>query len=346
MPFISIIVPVYNVEKYLEKCLNSILTQSNQDFELIIVNDGSTDNSRLICESYKEHYPEKIKLIHQKNYGLLMARRVGFQAASGEYVLCVDSDDYQMPGIIQAIYDVTKRYNCDMVLFDYVYGSGQNKPEREIHVCPEKSITYFPSDEISRFQLQLIVGKDINSLCCKAVRRSCVDSCVDYSEWKFVANGEDSFQSLPILDAVKSICYIPKTGYFYRRDNISMSKHYGIKDFDSFMCVYKRTLEYINRWGFSHDILKQVNCRYADLLSVVIHQAKKGINKEDYHAFLKAVSKNDLFNELCNSVHVDNWYQKIFFTLLLHEKITLLIVFMKIGGAFSSIKKHRKVIKS
>lgn len=339
MPLLSIIVPVYNVEKYLEECLNSILSQTNQNFELILVNDGSTDGSVAICEMYKERYPEKIKLFCQKNSGSLMTRRMGLQMASGEYVLCLDSDDYLIPGIIESVCDAINQYKCDMVIFDYIYGEGQNKPERVIHVCPEKNTTFFSGNETLRFRVQLIAGKNLNTLCCKVVRRSCIDIYTDYSKWKYVANGEDSLQSLPILDAVESICYIPQIGYFYRRDNISLSKQYGVKDFDSFMCVYERTLEYAKRWSVSSDVIEQVKRRYANLLSVVIHQARMGISKKDYYTFLTVISKNDLFNELCKSVKVENWYQKMIFTQLSHGKTKLLPAIMDFVGFASSLKK-------
>lgn len=341
MPLLSIIVPVYNVEKYLKECLNSILSQTNQDFELILVNDGSTDGSLAICEMYKERYPKKIKLTCQENSGSLMTRRRGFEEATGEYILCVDSDDYLIPGIIECIHNTIEQYKCDMIIFDYVYGEGQNKPERVIHVCPEKITTFFSDDEISRFRIQLIVGRDLNSLCCKVVRRSCIDIFSDYSKWKYVANGDDSLQSLPIFDAVKSICYLPQTGYFYRRDNIvSLSKQYSIKDFDSFMCVYERTLEYASRWEVSADVLEQVKCRYAGLLSVVIHQARIGISKKDYYTFLKTISSNAVFSELCKSVKLENWYQKMIFTLLSsHRRILLIPAIMDFAGFVSSLKK-------
>ena len=93
MCLISIIVPVYNVEKYLERCLDSILSQTFSDFELILVNDGSTDHSLEICRSYAEK-DERILLIDQENRGLSAARNAGIAVAKGEYLGFVDSDDY------------------------------------------------------------------------------------------------------------------------------------------------------------------------------------------------------------------------------------------------------------
>ncbi len=94
MPKISVIVPVYNTEKYLEKCIKSILIQKMQDFEIIIVNDGSTDNSESIIKKYKTKYSNKIKFYNKPNGGLSDARNFGVKKATGEYLCFIDSDDY------------------------------------------------------------------------------------------------------------------------------------------------------------------------------------------------------------------------------------------------------------
>ena len=90
---ISFIIPVYNTEKYLEECINSILDQINDKCEIILIDDGSTDNSGLICDSYAAINHE-IKVVHQENRGLAAARNIGLDHANGEYIAFVDSDDY------------------------------------------------------------------------------------------------------------------------------------------------------------------------------------------------------------------------------------------------------------
>ena len=94
MPKISVIVPVYNTEKYIEKCLDSIISQDMKDIEVIVVNDGSTDNSEEIIKKYVEQYPDKVKLYTQVNGGLSSARNYGISKATGKYLCFVDSDDY------------------------------------------------------------------------------------------------------------------------------------------------------------------------------------------------------------------------------------------------------------
>ena len=104
MPEISIIVPVYNAENYLDNCIKSILNQTFEDFELILVNDGSTDKSSHICNYYKK-IDSRIKLINKKNGGVSSARNKGLEVAIGKYIGFVDSDDYIHPKMYETLYN-------------------------------------------------------------------------------------------------------------------------------------------------------------------------------------------------------------------------------------------------
>lgn len=116
--FFSIIVPVYNVENYLSQCLESILCQSFSNFELILINDGSTDSSLEICLQYQQNFPQ-IKLIDQKNGGLSDARNTGLIAAKGDYIIFTDSDDYWVgQNALQDINDLIKDSNADLILHE------------------------------------------------------------------------------------------------------------------------------------------------------------------------------------------------------------------------------------
>lgn len=116
---ISVVVPVYNVERYLKKCIDSVLNQTFENFELILVDDGSTDNSGLICDDYAKSHPNKIRLIHQANGGLGAARNAGIDAASGEYLLFVDSDDYIEADTLQLLSEKAVKTEADLIIFDY-----------------------------------------------------------------------------------------------------------------------------------------------------------------------------------------------------------------------------------
>ncbi len=117
MPKISVIVPVYNSEKYLKKCLDSILGQTMQDFEIIIVNDGSPDRSQDIIDSYVEQYPDKIKKFYQENAGQSAARNRGLLEATGEFISFIDSDDYVDLEMFEKTYNYAVENEVDIVCF-------------------------------------------------------------------------------------------------------------------------------------------------------------------------------------------------------------------------------------
>jgi len=118
---VSIIVPVYNVEKYLEKCLNSLVNQTLKEIEIIIVNDGSTDSSELIIKKFIEKYPEKIKYYVKENGGLSDARNYGLQYVTGEYVAFLDSDDYVKLDLYEKMYTQAIQDNSDFVECDFIW---------------------------------------------------------------------------------------------------------------------------------------------------------------------------------------------------------------------------------
>lgn len=141
---LSIIIPVYNVEQYLKQCLDSVANQKFTDFEVILVNDGSTDNSPYICEKYVER-DKRFRLIHQKNAGLAAARQAGLDVAQGKYITFVDSDDWLEPDMYQKMYGVAIESDADIV-FCNVYRN-EDKKEKP----------YFPSGYYSRAEMEKVI---------------------------------------------------------------------------------------------------------------------------------------------------------------------------------------------
>lgn len=121
MPKVSVIVPVYNVEKYIEKCLNTLVNQTLDDIEIIIVNDGSTDKSEDIIKRFMEKCPEKIVYLKKENGGLSDARNYGIPYAKGEYIAFLDSDDYIENYMYKDMYELAKKDDSDMVECDFIW---------------------------------------------------------------------------------------------------------------------------------------------------------------------------------------------------------------------------------
>ena len=140
-PLLSIIVPVYDVERYLPKCIDSILAQTFTDFELILVDDGSPDNCPALCDAAAAK-DARIRVIHQKNGGLSAARNAGLDAARGAWIGFVDSDDYIAPEMYEAMYHAVQSTGADLALCDYVKVDETGALCTQTHVAvPQKSLT-------------------------------------------------------------------------------------------------------------------------------------------------------------------------------------------------------------
>lgn len=137
-PLVSIIVPVYKVEKYLQRCIGSILTQTYENFELILIDDGSPDNCGEICDEYAQK-DSRIKVIHQENAGVSSARNNGIETACGEYIVFVDSDDYVLNDYIEHFLTCGK--------FDLIV-SGYNNDLPKVGECTQKTIAEFLNERI------------------------------------------------------------------------------------------------------------------------------------------------------------------------------------------------------
>ncbi|GGP04108.1 glycosyl transferase [Cloacibacterium rupense] len=168
---ISVIVPVYNVENYLEKCLNSLVNQTLEEIEILVINDGSTDNSQKIIDDFQEKFSQKIKAFSKENGGLSDARNFGIDRASGDFLAFVDSDDYVSETMLQEMYDLAIKNNAEMVICNLqkVDEKGNvTQTLRQIPNMPEKidleknfsvfsDISYFACNKI--FKRELFDGK-------------------------------------------------------------------------------------------------------------------------------------------------------------------------------------------
>lgn len=168
---ISIIVPVYNVEQYLAKCLDSLINQTYQNVEILVVNDGSTDGSEKIISDFSENFPEKIQSFYKKNGGLSDARNVGLDHATGDYIGFVDSDDYVSETMFEEMLHLAEKHNTEMVICNIqkVDENGNitqkltqipNMPEKidlETHFSVFSDISYFACNKL--FKKDLFVAK-------------------------------------------------------------------------------------------------------------------------------------------------------------------------------------------
>ena len=220
----SVLVPVYNAEPYLKECLDSVLRQSEQDFELVLVNDGSVDNGGMICDRCRAMHPDRVKVIHQPNKGLILARRAGIQAAEGDYCVFLDADDSLEPNALSTLRETIEREHADMVIYNYY-----NRFEPEFTTTISEPVfadgTVFSTEEEKRaIYAEMIATWKLNNLCTKAIQTALVkEDDTPYEQYAANPHTEDLLQSLYPVTHAKTIVYRSIPLYNYRRIQQSIS---------------------------------------------------------------------------------------------------------------------------
>ncbi len=220
----SVVVPIYNVEAYLHQCIESVLSQTYDDFELILVDDGSPDNSPAICDAYAKQ-DARIKVIHKENGGLVSARIAGAKEANGEYICCLDGDDWLHPSHLEKLEKVISETKPDVVCF----GNYKAYEDREV-VCkfPFRPGYYTKQDMENTFYSYLIQKENATyfpvSIWNKAFKRSLYVG-EQLSIDPVIKIGEDGACTLPIVYKANSMYVLEDCLYYYRQNAASMTKN-------------------------------------------------------------------------------------------------------------------------
>lgn len=212
---ITIIVPVYNVEKYLGKCVESIIGQTYQNTEIILVDDGSKDQSGMMCDCWKEK-DERITVVHKENGGLSSARNTALDICRGDYVLFVDSDDYLDKCAIEIMLDDAMKSNADIVEapFYHIYGA------RRYTKAKEKKMKVMGTAEAIKYDLGAWGGGTVSA--CAKLFRKYIFASYRFAEGKL---NEDHYSIVDILSRAKTIAVEPRPLYYYvhRQKSITTS---------------------------------------------------------------------------------------------------------------------------
>lgn len=282
---ISIIVPVYNVERYLEKCIYSIINQTYTNIEIILVNDGSIDNSLKICNKYKE-YDSRIIVIDKPNGGLSDARNVGINRASGDYIMFVDSDDWIDLNIVEKLYNLVCENDACIAQCDFV----DVYDDSEISLKSEhKNITMMNSNEVLR---NIYKENGIKNIVVwnKIYKKELFDN-IRFPKGKI---HEDEFITYKILDRCSKIVDTNEVMYYYRKRPGSITNsNFNIKKLDSIDAIKER-VDYFDNKNYRELKLMAQNQLQFILRSFYLEVYKTDIaNKQIYlNRILKDVKEN------------------------------------------------------
>lgn len=338
---ISIIVPVYNAELYLNKCLDSIKNQKYSNLEIILINDGSTDDSGLICDLYAAS-DSRFVVIHKKNAGVSAARNDGLLLATGDYITFVDSDDYVDDDMYSSMVEIINKHDCDVVMCDCIK---EFDNRQEIYTHNIRAGYYNSDDLLNEYFPNLLITADFQyppaiSNCLLLFKSEC---CKDNANLKIkyaegIKYSEDLFFGAQLLYNAKSFFYLKNKCYYHYVANVSSATHtLYIKKWDNFLELHRLITDYfINSHKF--DFCDQINRLLLFFLYIAIGDILKS----------KSLDKEFKMNTILNIL---NCYElkHIFKNLKIHtlkisykQKILTFCFKYKIGLSFLIAYYERK----
>ena len=287
---VSVIVPVYNVEKYLKRCLDSIINQTYKNIEIILVNDGSKDNSRDICEEYEKKY-ENISLINQENGGLSAARNIGLKYVKGEAVTFVDSDDWLELDAIEYYVESVKKHNVDMVVTNNV----RTKDYQEKIVQPDNIKEEVLTQEEYAKKFFKIDGNSIEYYAWSKLYKREIMEGVEFPVGLFA---EDVLGTFRYMKNAQSILYSDRVTYNYFINNNGLTAKFGDKDFDLeriWDIIVEESEGYENKNFLKYAIINRKRIDFNLLCRIALAENKEeNLKKYDHKVkeLLKSIKEN------------------------------------------------------
>ena len=321
---ISVIVPVYNVEKYLNRCVESLINQSMHDIEIILVDDGSTDNCPTMCDNFAEKFAN-IKVIHKTNGGLILAWKEGLKFASGDFVGFVDSDDYCESDYYSKLYEpITKNADIDMVVGGFTEISTENTCVRGSAIL-EKGF-YEDIEVINKIKKRFLSTKNviIPSRWSKLIRRKILLNNVDLLDDKLTL-AEDLCTTFACFLDVKQFAVVDAFGYNYIIYDNSMSHSFNVKILDSYDAIYSTLQRIKQEKNYTGDIYKELTYQMVVRVFRIITadiSAKEKLQHLKYFR-KKQVCKKMLAKNRCVLDKKTQQMVKLLFKLKLYRMIIL-----------------------
>lgn len=325
---ISFIVPVYNTEKYIEKCIESIISSGIKDFEIIIINDGSTDNSFNICKLLKKKYEDIITLINQRNQGVSKARNKGLDIAKGDWIIFVDSDDYIFTGSLSSI-----KLNDEVQLYLFEYSNDKDIDEE----VANDIIEYKDKEN------EVLIDCIFNAKSILKERKANVvtpwakiykKSVIDNNNLRFIEElpiGEDMLFNLNYISKCSYSIYITRTIYHVEERVESASRKFNPNKLEHdkiFNNYLKKALLSNNNYKdkmyiyYDNVIVSYTECLF---ISLELNLTKQEVINQ-FSKVRKSINDKDVLKGSSNSI---GWYRKIMFYLLCKEKYSLLLSICK-----------------
>ena len=339
--FFSVIVPIYKVEKYLKRCIESVISQTCKDFELILVDDGSPDNCPRICDSFASENPN-VKVIHKQNGGLVSARQAGTKIASGEYIFNLDGDDALLPHALECAKHIILETNADIVCFSHMeYQNGKTK-DMTNNVVP---VGFYNKEDMEKHVYPHILSdKNMKNLfyflCGKAIRRTLVTPHQMNVSTK-IALGEDLSCMIPCYLDADSLYVDDTPVYLYTIRDDSLTTSFTTKQITDLTKVINGLYNITSKKPVDFD--EQI-ARYSFFMCFAILAAAAEGGHFRYLNEIKSLILNSINKELIKKAQFEKLTPKarIGMALMKKEHIKTAFYFLYFAGKIKKVLKKRK----
>lgn len=335
----SVIVPIYNAENFLEECIRSVINQTYTRFEIILVNDGSSDSSASICSKYTIQ-DSRIKYYDCENRGVLTARQFGIEKSIGDYCLFIDADDYWDLNLLETVNNYLINDKYDLVIYRYrKFNSKGTIINSEALFRDGEVLT---ENNIREFYNVLLKGK-LNSLCIKAIKRNAFNAPID-DKYTKIKRSEDFLQSLYIALNVNSVIYIDKVMYNYRINELSATHSFDLDNLDGYELVRSATLNFMKEKNINanEDIeyLYLNSCK--TVLKYIYRANNLNITKKESIEIVDKIRQTKFFNDTIGKFDFRQLSpeNRMRYTLFVKEQKIMLYAFDKIINLCRAIKYH------
>ena len=311
--FFSVLIPVYKTIEYLEECIESILCQSFEDYEIVLLDDGSPDGCSEVCDRFALEFPSII-VVHKFNEGLLLSRRKGFIFARGQFFICVDSDDYLVSkNAFAEIYYTLKKTGSDLLLFDYLYGAEEEQNTRKISIIAGCETVFTDKTQYYR---RVLNSKWANAIWAKVMSRDIVDIDSSYEQINsslYKSMGEDLIQSLPIYTNATIIAHLKRYLYYYRYNENSISKNPDIGFYYALKTQYNTMNYYMDLWKMDIDTKEDIKHRFQRkiICHIIASLSKTKEGSRLWHQFVETIYEDALIADLSqrkSDSMIDHYY--------------------------------------
>lgn len=336
---VSVVVPVYNVEQYLDRCVKSIVSQTYSNLEILLIDDGSPDNCPHKCDEWANR-DSRIRVVHKINAGLGMARNTGIDHSNGEYICFIDSDDYIAPHTIEKAFHLAKANNADVVSYGYCTVDKDGKIVREFKPSTDKNV--YSGEDVLEYILPNMLApncsaKNATNLWMSMCGGLYSSACIENANWRMVSErqiiSEDTYSLLKLYGSVDRVVVYSECCYFYCENESSLTHVFKKDRFSRIKIFYDECVNAAIELAYSEKIMNYLAYPY---LSNTIAALKMIVQSD-----LSSNEKREEFSKIVNDAHLqkvlkkydmseDSFNRKLLFRLLKNKMVGVCYELIKI----------------